>query len=300
VASLAAQTHTLCVFDYDLTLSSNKCPLTEGNVGYHCLQTDCITYNWHDQCLAAGARDVIAECVRREAFIGIASKADVDACWQGKIKPVVDDNQLPELTGSAYYDRPDSSFSYPAIDDRGNWNCADCAYNMDATLSKPDGIGRVMRHYGMDPAHAADRGRVIFWDDSPENITAVRNAMPEVNAILVPRNGASGDDGGCGITSDEIRLAWPDYTDTAPTSITRCSVSSPLRISGAPGGIQVVPPAGARSVRVELFELSGKRVQVTEFRADGPRTIATAGTAGVYLVRVQSGNLTTVRRCLLR
>lgn len=77
----------LCVFDYDLTLSSNKCSQTANNPRYHCLQTDCITYNWRDQCLAVGAREVIAECVRRGAIVrrrawpSLPPEASTVAAW---------------------------------------------------------------------------------------------------------------------------------------------------------------------------------------------------------------------------
>jgi hypothetical protein len=79
---------------------------------------------------------------------------------------------------------------------------------MDAGLSKPDGIRRVMRHYGLDPSLASDRMRVIFWDDTRANIDDVRAQMPEARAILVPSFTGAGVDGGCGITQAEIAAGW--------------------------------------------------------------------------------------------
>jgi hypothetical protein len=198
----------LCVFDYDLTLSSHDCPATVNQEAYFCRDNRCQTYDWYTQCLAIAARKAIAECVQRHAYVAIASKADVDLCWSDKVKPITEQGQFPELTLSPYYVSSDPGLSYPAIDDRTNWNCANCAYSMDGWLSKPDGIGRAMRHYGLDPELQRDRARVIFWDDTPENIDDVRSAMPEARAILVPRFSADPNEGGCGITEKEIAAGW--------------------------------------------------------------------------------------------
>ncbi|HWA71851.1 MAG TPA: hypothetical protein VG937_05950 [Polyangiaceae bacterium] len=198
----------LCVFDYDLTLSSHSCPETDGRAAYFCRQNRCDTYGWFSQCLAPGARAAVAECVRRGAFIGIASHASVDPCWSDKVLPIVAQQQFPELTGAPNYARPDQTFSYPAIDVRENWNCETCAYTMDGTLSKPNGIRRVMRHYGLDPSRASDRARVIFWDDTPSNISAVAAELPEARRVLVPRFTNNGADGGCGLTERDIQAGW--------------------------------------------------------------------------------------------
>lgn len=194
----------LCVFDYDLTLSSHLCPETQGDAGYFCRENTCDTYGWFSQCLGQSARAAVAECVRRHAYIGIASHAAVDPCWADKVVPIVTQRQFPELTESPDYARPNQAFSYPAIDLRENWNCEDCAYTMDGGLSKPNGIRRVMRHYGLDPSKAADRARVIFWDDTPSNISAVDAELPEARTVLVPRFTSNGADGGCGLTQRDI------------------------------------------------------------------------------------------------
>lgn len=202
----------LCVFDYDLTLSSHACAETEGNPAFYCRMNVCDTYGWYPQCLAVAARAAVAECVRRGAYIGIASKADVDYCWTDKVLPIISQDQFPELVrppwnGDVAADAG-PPIIYPALDDRAQWNCDDCAYTMDGALGKPEGIRRVMRHYGLDPNLAEDRARVIFWDDTAHNIADVRAQIPEARAILVPSFTGAGVDGGCGITQAEIDAGW--------------------------------------------------------------------------------------------
>jgi hypothetical protein len=216
-SSLARTNPRVCVFDYDLTLSSHLCSATEVEPGYSCRQNSCDTYGWYSQCLGVAARKAIAECVRRRAYIGIASKANVDYCWKDKVIPIVTEQQFPELTvpdfasaDSASSDLDNAAIQYPRIDDRANWNCEDCAYTMDGALSKPDGIRRVLRHYGLRPELATDRARVIFWDDTSSNIDAVRREMPEVKAILVGSFTGAGVDGGCGLTEADIEAGWTD------------------------------------------------------------------------------------------
>jgi hypothetical protein len=65
-----------------------------------------------------------------------------------------------------------------------------------------------MRHFGFNEKLAADRARVIFWDDSVANIRDVRAQLPEVHAVLVPSFTGNGVDGGCGITAKEIEVGW--------------------------------------------------------------------------------------------
>ena len=206
---LPTETPRVCVFDYDLTLSSNGCSSTQGSA-HSCRTNVCITYNWYPQCLGAAARAAVAECVRRGAFIGVASHASVDACWSDKVTPILSEQQFPELTNSPRYANPNTSWSYPAIDDRANWNCENCAYTMDGGVSKPAGIRRILRHYGLNPDLASDRRRVIFWDDEPRNVDAVRKELPEARSILVPRFGPTGNSGGCGITTTEIDAGWAE------------------------------------------------------------------------------------------
>ena len=198
----------LCVFDYDLTLSSHRCAEIKDEEAYHCRTNTCGTYDWNHQCLGLAASAAVAECVKRKAYIGIASHADVDGCWNDKVAPMVSENQFPELTASDRYGNGNEPTAYPALDSRENWNCATCAYQMAPDLSKPQAIERIMRHYAMSPERPEDRARVIFWDDSKTNIEAVSAAMPEVVSIHVPRNGRSGSDGGCGITRVQIEQAF--------------------------------------------------------------------------------------------
>jgi hypothetical protein len=202
----------LCVFDYDLTLSSHLCNATRDNPDFSCVRTQCFTYGWNDQCLGVNARSAIAECVRRGAYIGIASHAAVDRCWDGKVLPIVSKSQFPEFTSSPRYDSRQPGFSYPAIDNRDNWNCPDCAYHMDPGISKSEAIRKIMLHYGMVPDNAEHRARVIFWDDSSSNIQDVNNYLPEIRAVNVPGFG-SGDAGGCGITQADIEKGWQGNDD---------------------------------------------------------------------------------------
>lgn len=208
-SSAPPASNTLCIFDYDLTLSSHQCALTAGKPEYHCRTNTCPTYDWYEQCLAVNARDAVATCVARGAFIGIASHSDVDACWSDKVATIAGEAQLPELTTSPRYasaTAPD--FEYPALDERAHWNCPSCAYHMAPGAHKAALVASIMTHYGMDPGSAADRARVIFWDDTPSNLDDVGAVMPEVVRVPVPRNGGSGDDGGCGITATAIDAGW--------------------------------------------------------------------------------------------
>lgn len=200
----------LCIFDYDLTLTTHDCAETEDHTDYFCRDTLCSVYGWSTQCIAPTAHDAIRECVRRKAYIGIASRSDVDDCWEGKVLPILSEDQFPEFVQSPYYDASDGGLSYPALDDRDNWNCEDCAYHMNPGMDKPDDIRAIMRHYGLAPDDPVDRARVIFWDDSPSNIDDVETQMPEVTAVQVPRHGEHGNDGGCGITEAAIADGWSE------------------------------------------------------------------------------------------
>lgn len=195
----------LCVFDYDLTISTHACPAAQAS----CRKNACQTYNWYEQCISDGAKRAVAKCVERGAFIGIASHASVDACWQDKVLPITQQMQLPELTSAQRYVAPGADFSYPRLDERTNWNCDDCAYHMNSAFSKPQLIAKIMRHYGLDPNDAAARAHVILWDDTLENIQATQHDMPEVTAIRVHQN-VDGDpnSGGCGIVDADIASGW--------------------------------------------------------------------------------------------
>ncbi len=207
-AAVEGEAPRLCVFDYDLTLSRHGCVDTTAPAPVHCRRNSCGTYGWLDQCVAPAARSAIAECVRRGAFIGIASHADVDGCWPDKVTPIIEQQQFPEWLASVRYDSAQSDWSYPALDQRDHWNCERCAYHMNPSLSKPDAIRRVMAHYGLDPERGTDRARVIFWDDSETNIDQVRQALPEANAVLVAREDVDFEVAGCGLRESDIDRGW--------------------------------------------------------------------------------------------
>ena len=199
----------LCVFDYDLTLSTNNCIKEQ----YACRTNACLTYNWYQQCMSSGARHAIEVCVERGAYIGIASHASVDACWDDKVSVIISQQQFPALTGAARYDNPHTDFSYPRLDQRSNWNCDNCAYHMNGALSKPQLIARVMGHYGLDPRSATDRGKVIFWDDLPDNVAKMKSDMPEVHTVHVHENrDGQPNSGGCGILETDVQAGWAPFS----------------------------------------------------------------------------------------
>ena len=117
---------------------------------------------------------------------------------------------FPELFSSIHYDKPGTDFSYPAIDNRANWNCDTCAYHFDGTrtMSKSVLIRKVMAHYGLSPTSAADQRRVVFWDDDPNNVQNVRTNLSNVAAIAVPTIGPATSREGCGISPPEINAGW--------------------------------------------------------------------------------------------
>jgi hypothetical protein len=198
----------LCVFDYDLTLSTNKCAKEQ----YDCRTNTCLTYNWYEQCMSTGAKHAIRECVERGAYIGIASHASVDLCWDDKVAPVISQEQFPDLTSAARYDNPKTDFAYPKIDMRSNWNCDTCAYHMNGAFSKPQLISKVMAHYKLDPSKASDRAKVIFWDDLPDNITKTNADMPEVHTVHVHENiDGQPNSGGCGILDSDVTAGWAPF-----------------------------------------------------------------------------------------
>lgn len=198
----------LCVFDYDLTLSTNNCIKEQ----YACRTNTCLTYNWYQQCMSNGARHAIEVCVERGAYIGIASHASVDLCWDDKVSVVITQDQFPALTGAIRYDNPKTDFSYPKLDKRSNWNCDDCAYHMNGAFSKPQLISKIMTHYGLDPKQASDRAKVIFWDDLPDNISKTNADMPEVHTVHVHENiDGQPNSGGCGIQESDVVAGWAPF-----------------------------------------------------------------------------------------
>jgi hypothetical protein len=198
----------LCVFDYDLTLSTNNCIKEQ----YACRTNTCLTYNWYQQCMSNGARHAIQVCVERGAYIGIASHASVDGCWDDKVSVIITQDQFPALTGAVRYDNPNTDFAYPKLDKRSNWNCNDCAYHMNGGFSKPQLISKIMTHYGLDPKQASDRAKVIFWDDLPDNISKTNADMPEVHTVHVHENiDGQPNSGGCGIQESDVAAGWAAF-----------------------------------------------------------------------------------------
>jgi hypothetical protein len=200
----------LCVFDYDLTLSSHACPATlrapDHNVCRRNADT-CPTYGWFDQCLAVSAREAVAECVRRGAYIGLASHSIFEGCWEDKIASIFTPELFPELFASVHYASSGTDFSYPDLLDRANYNCDDCAYQIRGE-SKSALIRRVMTHYGLDPSDPADQRRVAFWDDDMNNTNNVVTELPGVVTVKVPVLGDPAAREGCGIGPAEIEEAW--------------------------------------------------------------------------------------------
>ncbi|MGL1934225.1 MAG: hypothetical protein OCD01_04370 [Fibrobacterales bacterium] len=213
LSAFAANPQVLCIFDYDLTLSSHKCPETDNKEEYHCFDYtgDNNVYNWDPryQCLGVKAREAIARCVANGAFIGINSHAALEVGYDDKISHLIDDNHFPEFLASEHYDNPSKEWSYPKINDKANWNCETCAYHMDHNSYKPDVNDKIMRAYGMDPENVEDRKRVIFWDDSESNIKHITTSG-EVHPVYIPRlnGGTDPDAGGCGITDVLIEEGW--------------------------------------------------------------------------------------------
>jgi hypothetical protein len=198
----------LCVFDYDLTLSTNNCKTEQ----FACRTNTCITYNWYQQCMSSGGRPAIEVFVERGAYIGIASHATLDACWDDKVSVIISQQQFPALTSAARYNNSKADFSYPKLDQHDNWNCDTCAYHMNGAFTKPQLISKVMTHYGMDPSKPADRAKVIFWDDLPDNITKTNAAMPEVHAVHVHQNiDGQPNSGGCGILESDVAAGWAAF-----------------------------------------------------------------------------------------
>jgi hypothetical protein len=201
---------SLCVFDYDLTLSSHACPTTLAEPDRHVCRRNadtCPTYYWFDQCLATNAREALAECVRRGAYIGIASHSIFEGCWEDKIASIFTPALFPELFASVHYASSGTDFSYPDLLDRTSYNCDDCAYQIRGE-SKSALIRRVMTHYGLDPNDPADQRRVAFWDDDMNNTNNVITELPGVVTVKVPVLGDPAAREGCGIGLAEIDQAW--------------------------------------------------------------------------------------------
>jgi hypothetical protein len=200
----------LCVFDYDLTLSSHACETTSSEPERYLCRRNvdaCPTYGWYDQCVGVNAREAVEECVRRGAYLGIASHSIFSDCWEDKIVSLFTPENFPELFASPHYASNGPDFVIPDLLDPANYNCDDCAYQIRGE-SKSALIRRVMAHYGMDPSDPADQRRVAFWDDDTNNTTNVMTELPGVVTVKVPVLGDPAAREGCGIGPDEITQAW--------------------------------------------------------------------------------------------
>jgi hypothetical protein len=209
----------LCVFDYDLVLSSHSCSQTMSMpTEYLCRTNACTTYAWHDQCLATAAHAAIAECVRHGAYIGIASHSQFDECWNDKVIQTLTRAAFPELFSSLHYNKSGTDFSYPAIDDRASWNCDTCAYHFDGMTkgSKAALIRKVMAHYGLSPASKADQSRVVYWEDDPAFLDDVRTNLPNAHAIAVASTNPASNGAGCGIQPANVSAGWAALAAGAP------------------------------------------------------------------------------------
>jgi hypothetical protein len=209
----------LCVFDYDLVLSSHACAQTMSMpTTYLCRTNSCTTSNWRDQCLATAAQLAIAECVRHGAYIGITSHSNFDACFNDKVIETLTPAAFPEFFSSIHYNKTGTDFSYPAIDDRANWNCATCAYHFDGIIggSKATLIRKVMAHYGLSPTSRADQSRVVYWDDDPALRDEVRSNLPNAHLITVASTNPAMAGAGCGIQAANVSAGWAALAASAP------------------------------------------------------------------------------------
>jgi hypothetical protein len=153
------------------------------------------------------AREAVAECVRRGAYIGIASHSIFQGCWQDKIASIFTPALFPELFASVHYASSGTDFSYPDLLDPESYNCDDCAYQIRGE-SKSALIRRVMAHYGLDPGDPAAQRRVAFWDDDANNSSNVITDLPGVVTVKVPVLGDPAAREGCGIGPAEVDQAW--------------------------------------------------------------------------------------------
>ncbi len=204
---------TLCVFDYDLTLSSLKCPETEADpIQYFCRENVMgDTYGSTYQCLGIHAKEAVDRCVQNGAYISINSHAH-DYDYSDKIAPIALESQFVSWLNAPGYNNPDGVPYYPALDLESNINLHEGMYFLDdSQANKVENIKKSMLFVGLDPEKSEDKARVIFWDDSQTNIDNV-TAWGDVRVIKVDRLGSqNGFDGGCGLTLDNIEDGWKDF-----------------------------------------------------------------------------------------
>jgi len=164
--SSSNNTDVICVFDYDLTLSSHHCSATAGRSEFNCTKVGS-TYGWTDQCLATAAREAVQRCTAENAKVAIASHSSYD---QAKINAL-------------------SATGWPA----------DGHILMQPGRNKAEMINDIKSHY------SAPNAKVIFWDDTSGNISAV-SGMADVFAVEVDRGNPRGSN--CGIQSQHISQGW--------------------------------------------------------------------------------------------
>jgi endonuclease/exonuclease/phosphatase family metal-dependent hydrolase len=147
---------TICVFDYDLTLSSHACPATQNKPEYHCSNVGS-TYGWTDQCLATAATQAVQTCLSKNAKLAIASHSPYD---QAKL------NALSHTGWPA---------GAPVI--------------MQPGQNKSEMIQSIKNQYQMPNAN------VIFWDDTEGNLSDV-SWMDNVYEVKVDRGNPYGSNCG--------------------------------------------------------------------------------------------------------
>ncbi|MGL1903930.1 MAG: hypothetical protein OCC49_17465 [Fibrobacterales bacterium] len=266
---------TLCVFDYDLTLSSHACPAAATNDNHCRTNTHGATYGWNDQCLGINAKEAVARCVANGAYISINSHAP-SGNFDDKIAPIVSENQFPEWLDAPGYNNPDHDPYYPPLDNSGLINGDDSFNSNDFSIEninrgfyfmrnsdKMAKIAHTMRLIGMDPDNIAHRARVIFWDDSGHNIDLANN-WGGIRAILVDRLGSgNGADGGCGVTLDDIEEGWDGfvvYTNVESSSSEVVIISSETVSSSSLESSSEVLESSSEIVQESSTKFSSKEV----------------------------------------
>lgn len=177
----------LCVFDYDLTLSSHQCPDTPDE------KEVCVTYDWNMQGISKGAEEAIKRCVDEGAYVGILSLATLK-CHEGKIGHLLERvPELKKLLSPAGTDVDIASIS--------QWNQEAGPFYFNPKAYKPVDIDRIMKFYGLIPG--VDDRRVIFWDDDSWNISQMKEKRPQINSVKVSRI-SDKIPSGCGISYHEV------------------------------------------------------------------------------------------------
>lgn len=186
----------LCVFDYDLTLSSHLCP------GVSDEQKVCPTYEWDMQGISPHAKDAIKRCIAEGAYVGILSLASID-CFKTKIPALLD--KVPELKDLLSPDGKKVDIS--SIE---QWNQSEGPFHFEPQADKAKDIDRIMRFYGLKPV--IDDHLVIFWDDEPYNISRMKKKRPKINSVELSRI-SNNPHSGCGIKLEDIDEGFKKLND---------------------------------------------------------------------------------------